>query len=253
MGTHRTGLVLGAVAAAIYLSGCSTPGTFVVRLITVEVLDEENSKPIAGIQVQQVVISDVYGGGPFGIIPSFERARSRYYSDKQLTSREGIVTFGKVPFDVRGVIQLSRDAPRWRSFPRRVDGIAVNQKAQRLHFLQGTAGPEFFEATAEPEGVPWLWRQYAYRGNLTLQALDAKRRVPGNGKLDHLARSVVDPMEVLDDHEDGRALTSLLRSLTSHEPEVAGLPPEHVAQRREIRSFFIQEVDRDKIVLWGEP
>ena len=28
------------------------------------------------------------------------------------------------------------------------------------------------EASAEPEGVPWLWRQYAYRGYLTLQALD---------------------------------------------------------------------------------
>jgi predicted nucleotidyltransferase len=29
--------------------------------------------------------------------------------------------------------------------------------------------------------------------------------------------------------------------------------PELLAQRREIRSFFIQEVDRDKIVLFGEP
>ena len=29
--------------------------------------------------------------------------------------------------------------------------------------------------------------------------------------------------------------------------------PERVAQRRQIRSFFIQEVDRDKIVLAGEP
>jgi ubiquinone/menaquinone biosynthesis C-methylase UbiE len=28
------------------------------------------------------------------------------------------------------------------------------------------------EATAEPEDVPWLWRQYAYRGYLLLQALD---------------------------------------------------------------------------------
>jgi predicted nucleotidyltransferase len=28
---------------------------------------------------------------------------------------------------------------------------------------------------------------------------------------------------------------------------------ERIAQRREIRSFFIQEVDRDKIVLFGEP
>jgi len=28
------------------------------------------------------------------------------------------------------------------------------------------------EATAEPEDVPWLWRQYAYRGYLAFQALD---------------------------------------------------------------------------------
>ena len=28
------------------------------------------------------------------------------------------------------------------------------------------------EATAEPSEVPWLWRQYAYRGYLALQALD---------------------------------------------------------------------------------
>jgi predicted nucleotidyltransferase len=29
--------------------------------------------------------------------------------------------------------------------------------------------------------------------------------------------------------------------------------PEHIAQRREINSFFMQEVDRDKIVLAGDP
>jgi predicted nucleotidyltransferase len=29
--------------------------------------------------------------------------------------------------------------------------------------------------------------------------------------------------------------------------------PQHIARRREIRSFFIQEVDREKIVLAGEP
>jgi predicted nucleotidyltransferase len=28
---------------------------------------------------------------------------------------------------------------------------------------------------------------------------------------------------------------------------------DRIAQRREIRSFFIQEVDRDKIVLYGQP
>jgi predicted nucleotidyltransferase len=34
-------------------------------------------------------------------------------------------------------------------------------------------------------------------------------------------------------------------------PHVAN--PEFIRQRREIRSFFMQEVDRDKIVLYGEP
>jgi hypothetical protein len=28
------------------------------------------------------------------------------------------------------------------------------------------------EASADPDGVPWLWRQYAYRGYTLLQALD---------------------------------------------------------------------------------
>ena len=28
------------------------------------------------------------------------------------------------------------------------------------------------EATAEPDDVPWLWRQYAYRGYLALQQVD---------------------------------------------------------------------------------
>ena len=28
------------------------------------------------------------------------------------------------------------------------------------------------EGSAEPAEVPWLWRQYAYRGYLALQALD---------------------------------------------------------------------------------
>jgi predicted nucleotidyltransferase len=34
---------------------------------------------------------------------------------------------------------------------------------------------------------------------------------------------------------------------------VALYDPDRVSQRREIRSFFFQEVDRDKIVLHGEP
>jgi len=37
------------------------------------------------------------------------------------------------------------------------------------------------ESTAEPEDVPWLWRQYAFRGYLALQQLDGRlleRRLP---------------------------------------------------------------------------
>jgi SAM-dependent methyltransferase len=37
------------------------------------------------------------------------------------------------------------------------------------------------EASAEPEQVPWMWRQYAYRGYLVLQELDRRlleRRLP---------------------------------------------------------------------------
>jgi hypothetical protein len=30
------------------------------------------------------------------------------------------------------------------------------------------------EATAEPDDVPWLWRQYAYRGYLVLQQVDRR-------------------------------------------------------------------------------
>jgi hypothetical protein len=30
------------------------------------------------------------------------------------------------------------------------------------------------ESTAEPEDVPWLWRQYAFRGYLALQQVDAR-------------------------------------------------------------------------------
>ena len=35
------------------------------------------------------------------------------------------------------------------------------------------------ESTAEPEGVPWAWRQYAYRGYLALQELDRRLLEPG--------------------------------------------------------------------------
>ncbi|MDQ3609233.1 MAG: hypothetical protein M3459_10075 [Actinomycetota bacterium] len=36
-------------------------------------------------------------------------------------------------------------------------------------------------------------------------------------------------------------------------PQVLVWDPDWLANRREIRSFFVQEVDRDKIVLYGSP
>jgi hypothetical protein len=30
------------------------------------------------------------------------------------------------------------------------------------------------EGSADPDGVPWLWRQYAYRGYLLLQQVDRR-------------------------------------------------------------------------------
>jgi hypothetical protein len=41
-----------------------------------------------------------------------------------------------IPFDVRGLIQLG-GSNLFAPFPKRVDGIPVRQKCQRLHFLHG--------------------------------------------------------------------------------------------------------------------
>jgi predicted nucleotidyltransferase len=58
------------------------------------------------------------------------------------------------------------------------------------------------------------------------------------------------------DHSRARRLAYEAAEVEGESPvwfSVHVYTPEHLAQRREIRSFFIQEVDRDKIVLFGEP
>jgi hypothetical protein len=53
----------------------------------------------------------------------------------------GLQTFGGVPFDVRGLIQMH---VHWlpAGFPKNVEGIKVSQKCRVIHFLHGTAfGP----------------------------------------------------------------------------------------------------------------
>ncbi len=57
----------------------------------------------------------------------------------------GLVNLAGVDYDIRGVVQLSgQEANRTLSvqFPSEVPGIAVNHKADRLHFLQATGWPE---------------------------------------------------------------------------------------------------------------
>lgn len=63
----------------------------------------------------------------------------------------GLLEFGGVRFDVRGVVQLRRHTDQvglvsrpWERLPIRVEGIRFEQPApvRRLHVLHGTAGPE---------------------------------------------------------------------------------------------------------------
>jgi predicted nucleotidyltransferase len=58
--------------------------------------------------------------------------------------------------------------------------------------------------------------------------------------------------------DDLRAIELALEAAEAEEANPAAFSiklydPELVAQRRRVRSFFIEEVDRDKIVLAGEP
>ena len=59
--------------------------------------------------------------------------------------------------------------------------------------------------------------------------------------------------------EDRDRLWDLASQLAEEEglhpylPQVVVWDPDWLANRREIRSFFVQEVDRDKIVLYGSP
>jgi predicted nucleotidyltransferase len=73
--------------------------------------------------------------------------------------------------------------------------------------------------------------------------------------------SDIDVLVVLDHRdweEDRRVFDAIRRAAEEAGVNSLFLMPlvydvDRIAQRREIRSFFIQEVDRDKIVLFGEP
>jgi hypothetical protein len=50
------------------------------------------------------------------------------------------------------------------------DGVRVRGEEMLANWF-GWAN-RTFEATADPDTVPWAWKQYAYRGYLALQAVD---------------------------------------------------------------------------------
>jgi hypothetical protein len=52
---------------------------------------------------------------------------------------KGLQTFGGVDFDVRGIVQLRSLSPSATNFPPVIQGIAVKQKCQRVHFLHAAA------------------------------------------------------------------------------------------------------------------
>jgi predicted nucleotidyltransferase len=75
-------------------------------------------------------------------------------------------------------------------------------------------------------------------------------------------RSDVDLLAIVDPSRDSREVAWWALPMVEEEADVVGDSPVYYSlrvfdtdwlrERREIRSFFIQEVDRDKIVLYGE-
>jgi predicted nucleotidyltransferase len=63
-----------------------------------------------------------------------------------------------------------------------------------------------------------------------------------DGRLDDHFRAV----KLVDEAADAEGASPVLFSVSVYDPA-------HIAQRRAIRSFFMQEVDRDKVVLAGGP
>ena len=98
------------------------------------------------------------------------------------------------------------------------------------------------ELGADLHGV-WLYGSRA-RGEEPHEESDVDLLVVSSGGdgLDEHGRLI----ELADAAAASERATGALFSVTVYTPA-------RIAQRREIRSFFMQEVDRDKIVLAGEP
>ena len=64
------------------------------------------------------------------------------------------------------------DPPMLRDFATRAGFADVRVRGEELLANWFGWANRTLESTAEPETVPWLWRQYAFRGYIALQAVD---------------------------------------------------------------------------------
>ncbi|HVL96693.1 MAG TPA: class I SAM-dependent methyltransferase [Solirubrobacteraceae bacterium] len=64
------------------------------------------------------------------------------------------------------------DPPMLREFAVRAGFADVKVRGEELLANWFGWANRTLESTAEPESVPWMWRQYAYRGYIALQAVD---------------------------------------------------------------------------------
>ncbi len=75
--------------------------------------------------------------------------------------------------DLERVVDIHAFTPGMLSGEARAAGFeAVRVRGEELAASMFGWANRALEATAEPADVPWLWRQYAYRGYLALQAVD---------------------------------------------------------------------------------
>jgi predicted nucleotidyltransferase len=80
----------------------------------------------------------------------------------------------------------------------------------------------------------------------------SRARGEATGPLSDVDVLVVTRAGRMDERAAWKELTRIAEE-EGHSPVLLVWDPEWLAHRREIRSFFIQEVDRDKIVLHGSP
>jgi ubiquinone/menaquinone biosynthesis C-methylase UbiE len=88
---------------------------------------------------------------------------------------EGHTDGGEVNHQLEGSVDVHAFVPEDLSqFARAAGLVDVRVRGEELLANWFGWANRALESTAEPEDVPWLWRQYAFRGYLALQALDGR-------------------------------------------------------------------------------